>query len=415
MEDLNLYIYEELKNIPFDLFKLLTRYVQVNKKVKVAFVGGYIRDLLIKRFHSNYSFQTIDYDLVIEGSSLSLAKFIKKNIVNVEICLIKEFGLYNTVELNINKIKVDIASARVEKYIAPGVNPSVIDSNLKDDLRRRDFSVNSIAYEISEKKIYDPFEGINHIQKKELHLLHKNSIRDDPSRVLRCSKYAIRLGFEISNKSLLQSQELIKEWPWKYTKNSYGYKFPPAISIRIRMEITEILKYDDLAKVIRKLAEWNVLSLLNENIKLNNKFIRGLNWLVKLKGNPILYLIKDSNSLDIISDRYFINHKEKKYLKDLIELKKFIKNNEKAIYEFSPSSWTKLIEENNLNPETIKLIICEGGIFWRHFLKWLIIYRHIKSNKDGEVLKKEGWKAGKELGEELKRLRYLNIDNYKRY
>ncbi len=415
MEDVNLYIYKELKNIPFNLLKLLSQFIEINNNVKVAFVGGYVRDLLIRKFHSNYSFKTIDFDLVIEGSSLSLAKFIKKNIIDIEICLIKEFELYNTVELNINNIKIDIASARVEKYISPGVNPSVKDSSLKEDLKRRDFSINAIAYEISEKKIYDPFDGIPHIKSKELHLLHKNSIRDDPSRILRCSKYATRLGFKISNESLLQSQELIRQWPWKYTKNNYGYKFPPGISIRIRMEITEILKYDNLTMVIRKLGEWNVLSLLNENIKVNNKFLRGLNWLIKLKGNLFLYLIKDSKSLEKISDRYFINQKEKKYLKDFIELKKFLKNNEKEIYKLSPSSWTKLIEEKNLNPETVKLIICEGGIFWRHFLKWLIIYRHIKSNKDGEVLKKEGWKEGKQIGEELKRLRYLQIDNYKKY
>ncbi len=102
MDNLNSYIYRELNYIPYDIYPLIEKYLEINKKVKVAFVGGFIRDLLIKRFHTNCLFKTVDYDLVIEGSSLSLAKFIKRNIKNVKICLIKEFELYNTVELNIN-------------------------------------------------------------------------------------------------------------------------------------------------------------------------------------------------------------------------------------------------------------------------------------------------------------------------
>tara|TARA_Y100000589_G_scaffold329578_1_gene376564 strand:+ start:2475 stop:3722 length:1248 start_codon:yes stop_codon:yes gene_type:complete len=414
MDNLNSYIYKELEKIPYNLLSIISKYLELNKNVKIAFVGGYIRDLLIKRFHLNHSFKTIDFDLVIEGSSLSLAKFIKKNICNVEICLIKEFELYNTTELDINNIKIDIASAREEKYISPGVNPYVIDSSLKDDLKRRDFSINAIAYEISENNLYDPFNGVHHIQKKELHLLHENSIRDDPSRLLRCAKYSARLGFMISTESLLQSQNIINEWPWKFKKNEFGYKFPPGISIRIRMELTEILKYDDLKKIIKKLEEWNVLSLLNESIEVSNKFLRGLSWLKKIKGNTILYLIKDSESIDIISDRFFINQKEKTYLKKFFEVKEFLKNNEKEMYEFSPSDWTTFIEERNLDPETVKLIICEGGIFWRKFFKWLMIYRYIKSDKNGEDLKNEGWEIGKKIGIELNRLRHIKIDEYRK-
>ena len=415
MDNLNSYIYKELNYIPYNIYPLIEKYLKINKKVKVAFVGGFIRDLLIKRFHSNRIFETIDYDLVIEGSSLSLAKFIKQNIKNVKICLIKEFELYNTVELNIDEIKIDIASAREEKYLAPGENPSVIDTSLKDDLKRRDFSINAIAYEVSTRKVYDPFDGINHIKKKELHLLHKNSIKDDPSRLLRCSKYASRLGFEISNKSLIQAQRMLKEWPWAFTQNEYGYKFPPGISIRIRMELSEILKFDCLTEIIKKLAVWKSLALLNEDIEVNNKFIRGLNWLNRLKGNAILYLIKDSKSLEISSDRFFINQKEKRYLKDFLEIKKYLKKHEKEIHKFTPSEWTKFIEERNLDAETVKLLISDGVIFWRFFLRWLIIYRYIKSKKNGKILKEEGWNPGKKMGEELKRLRYIEIDNHKKY
>ena len=415
MDNLNSYLYKELNKTPFNLYTIIANYLKIHKDVKVAFVGGYVRDLLIKRFHSNDILKNLDYDLIIEGSSLSLAKFIKKNIKNVKICLIKEFELYNTVEINIDNIKIDIASAREEKYLSPGLNPSVSDASIEDDLKRRDFSINSVAYEISQNKIYDPFNGISHIKRKELNLLHKDSIRDDPSRLLRCAKYATRLGFNISKESLYQAQRVLNNWPWKYTKNNYGFKFPPGISIRIRMELTEIFKYDNFTEIIRTLAEWRVLSLLDENIKLDNKFIRGLSWIKRLKGNSILFLIKDSNSLEIISDRFLINQKEKIYLKEFLELKHFLIDNEKSFYKFSASNWTKFIEDKNLDPETVKLIICDGGKFWRNFLRWLITYRHIKSDKNGEALKEEGWKPGKEMGDELKRLRFIQIDKIRKH
>jgi len=415
MEKYDLYLYEELLNIPYNLYSLINEYIALNKNVKIAFVGGYIRDLLIKRIHKLNSINPIDLDLVIEGSAISLAKFIKKNIKDVEICLIKEFEIYNTVELNINNLKIDIASAREEIYEAPGLNPIVKESTIMQDLKRRDISINAIAFEISTRQIYDLFEGINHIKKKEIHLLHKNSIRDDPSRLLRCAKYASRLNFEITQSSLVQSQKTIKSWPWNYEYKKNRFIFPPGISIRIRMELSEINKFDNLSKIISLLNSWRVLDLLNKDIKMNHKFKRGLHWMKKLDGKEILYLIKDSKSNEILCERLYINNKDRKILNEYNFIKsKFEQNKEKYKY-FSASNWTAFIEDNNLDPETIKLLISESILFWRELFRWLFIYRFIKSSKNGQTLKEEGWKEGKNIGDEIKRLRYINIDNYSKH
>ena len=412
MEEYELYMYKELLNIPFNLYNLINQYIALNKKVKVAFVGGYVRDLLIKKIHKINSLNPIDLDIVIEGSAISLAKFIKKNIKDVEICLIKEFEIYNTVELNINSLKIDIASAREEIYEAPGLNPVVKESTILQDLRRRDISINAIAFEISAGQIYDLFEGINHIKKKEIHLLHKHSIRDDPSRVLRCAKYSSRLNFEITKSSLVQAQQAIKSWPWTYEHTKKRFVFPPGISIRIRMELHEISKFDNLSKIISKLNNWEVIALLNKDLKINTKFTRGLHWIKKLDGKEILYLIKDSESPEILCERLYINKKDRKILNEYKFIKsKFDQDNKKYKY-FSASNWTAFIEDNNFDPETIKLLISESILFWRELLRWLIIYRFIKSSKNGKNLKEEGWEEGKNIGDEIKRLRYLNIDNY---
>tara|TARA_B100000965_G_C19590636_1_gene757804 strand:+ start:604 stop:1848 length:1245 start_codon:yes stop_codon:yes gene_type:complete len=413
MSQINSYVFKELQGLPFGIFNLLATYSKLNN-IKIAIVGGYIRDLLIKKIHNIEIHDFIDIDIVIEGSSILLAKYIKKNIHNVELCLIKEFDIYNTVEININNIKIDIASAREEFYLAPGLNPTVKDSTILEDLKRRDFSINAIAFEILDKKIYDLFEGINHIKDKKLNLLHGNSIKDDPSRILRCAKYASRLKFDISSISLLQAQNFIKKWPWKSLHNDSRIKFPPGISIRLRMELAEILKNDNLSEIIAFLYKWKVISLINKNIKVDNKFLRGLNWIKKLNGNIILYLVIDSIALKELCDRLYINTKERKIIDEFIKFKNLLEIDTDKYYKFSPSQWTKFIEENNINVDTIKLLIANGGLFWRPLFKWLYIYRNIQSNKTGKELKSDGWFEGKEMGKELKRLRYLQIDNYRK-
>jgi poly(A) polymerase len=414
MNDISAYINSAILKIPFNLFNIISQYIELNSSVKVAIVGGYIRDLLITKIHKKNFFNPLDIDIVTEGSSVDLAKFIKKNISNVELCLIKEFEIYDTVELNINDLKIDIASARTEKYEAPGLNPIVKHANIKEDLKRRDFSINAIAFEFSKQEIYDFFDGIKHIQEKELHLLHENSIQDDPSRLIRCARYASRLDFKISNKSLQQSQKVIQRWPWVMMKDDVKSKFPPGISIRIRMELAEIYKYDNLAKIVSLLNDWEIISILNKNISINKKFLRGLKWIKKLKGNYILYLLKNSENLELTCQRFFINSNEKKILKDYLNITNQLDNEKEKFLYLTPSQWTEFIETKNLDEETVKLLICNEGLFWKSFFKWLFVYKFIKSKKSGEFLKSEGWQPGKEMGDEIKRLRYIEIDKTKK-
>ena len=124
--------------------------------------------------------------------------------------------------------------------------------------------------------------------------------------------------------------------------------------------------------------------------------------------------MKNSESLKEQCDRFFINKKEKVILNDYFKLKKLIKTNSGKYKDYSPSQWTKLIEENYIDLDAIKLLICDGGLFWKPFFKWLSRYKNIKSNKNGTTLIEEGWAEGKAIGEELKRLRYIEIDNLKK-
>ena len=180
------------------------------------------------------------------------------------------------------------------------------------------------------------------------------------------------------------------------------------------MELSEIYKYDNLGKVISLLNDWEIISILNKNISINNKFLRGLKWIKKLKGNYILYLLKNSENLELTCQRFFINSKEKKILKDYLNITNQLDNEKEKFLYLTPSQWTEFIETKNLDEETVKLLICNEGLFWKSFFKWLFVYKFIKSKKSGEFLKSEGWQPGKEMGDEIKRLRYIEIDKTKK-
>jgi len=169
-----------------------------------------------------------------------------------------------------------------------------------------------------------------------------------------------------------------------------------------------------LNNVISIIHKWEIISILNKNIKVDKRFLRGLNWIKKLNGNYILYLLKDAKDLGTACRRFLVNNGEKKILEDYLKIKKILKTNKKKFMHYSPSSWTEFIEKRNLNDETVKLLICDGGPYWRNLFKWLFIYKSIKSKKDGETLKKEGWQPGREMGKEIERLRYLEIDKLNR-
>ena len=150
--------------------------------------------------------------------------------------------------------------------------------------------------------------------------------------------------------------------------------YPPALGIRIRMELAEICKHDNLTDVISIIHKWEIISILNENIKVDKRFLRGLNWIKKLKGNYMLYLLKDSEELEKACQRFLVNNSEKKILEDYLNIKKILNTNPKNFNHFSPSSWTEFIEDRNLNDETVKLLICDGGPHWRNLFKCCLLY-----------------------------------------
>ncbi len=165
----------------------LVKEVAVEKECRPYLVGGPVRDLLLGR-------HAIDVDLTLEEGGSTLARALAKKIEG----RVRSFPQFLTYKVTAQGMpEIDIATARKERYRQPGALPAVTAGRLKDDLLRRDFSINAVALDLLDGKIHDPAHGARDIRDGVVRVLHDRSFIDDPTRIFRAIRLATRLGFEI--------------------------------------------------------------------------------------------------------------------------------------------------------------------------------------------------------------------------
>ena len=150
------------------------------------FIGGIVRDKILGK-------ESFDVDVTYVGNAIEFAK----TIPNAEILQVNEpFG---TVRIKLNEQEIDIASTRSESYPQKGHLPIVqnIGCPLKEDVLRRDFTINAMAKSTLTGEIIDYTNGLNDIKTKTLRILHDKSFIDDPTRIVRGLKFSVRFGFKL--------------------------------------------------------------------------------------------------------------------------------------------------------------------------------------------------------------------------
>ena len=165
----------------------LVREVALEKDCHPYLVGGPIRDLLLGR-------HAIDIDLTLESDASTLARALAKRLDG----RVRSFPQFLTYKVTASEFpEIDIATARKERYRKPGALPAVTAGRLKDDLIRRDFSINAMALDLIDGKMHDPTGGAKDIEARLVRVLHDRSFIDDPTRIFRATRLARRLGFRL--------------------------------------------------------------------------------------------------------------------------------------------------------------------------------------------------------------------------
>jgi tRNA nucleotidyltransferase (CCA-adding enzyme) len=148
----------------------------------VYVVGGAVRDLLLGH-------EPHELDFVVEGDALEIARRAGGRVISHE-----RFG---TATVELDGVTFDLAGARRERYERPGALPEVeLGATLREDLERRDFTVNAIALHLKDRELVWLPGAREDLHARRLRVLHDRSFLDDPTRLLRLARYAARLGFE---------------------------------------------------------------------------------------------------------------------------------------------------------------------------------------------------------------------------
>jgi tRNA nucleotidyltransferase (CCA-adding enzyme) len=166
--------------------------------LNVFLTGGAMRDML-------GGFPIVAVDFTIEGNALKVAQAVaKKSGAKI----LSEDDNRKLAHLVFpSGVRATMGMARQEKYSKPGAKPAVRPATIHEDLRGRDFTINSIALSLnpaSRGLLLDPNNGVGDLERKELRAVSNYTLYDDPVRLLRLLRFKVRLGFNIEERTKMQ-------------------------------------------------------------------------------------------------------------------------------------------------------------------------------------------------------------------
>ena len=179
---------------------------------KLFFIGGVVRDELLGR-------ESFDIDITCVGNAIEYcSKFGEVVQVNPDFGtvrvklspLIRPSGTFSRIGEK-DAVVVDFASTRSESYPRKGHLPVVdkIGCSLREDVMRRDFTINAMAKSVTTGEIIDYTGGLEDLKNKKLRVLHDKSFIDDPTRIIRALKFSVRFGFELDEHTRKLQQDYL--------------------------------------------------------------------------------------------------------------------------------------------------------------------------------------------------------------
>ncbi len=160
----------------------------------IFLVGGAVRDLLLGN-------ETIDLDLLVEGEGIPLTETVGRQLGG-HVTTHPKFHT-GTVEFSGGR-HIDFATARTEFYQFPAALPTAEHSSVREDLYRRDFTINAMAMQLNGDepgRLLDPFGGSRDLAEGTIRVLHNLSFVEDPTRILRAVRFEARFGFHLDERS----------------------------------------------------------------------------------------------------------------------------------------------------------------------------------------------------------------------
>jgi tRNA nucleotidyltransferase (CCA-adding enzyme) len=203
----------------------------------VYLVGGTVRDILLGE-------RGFDVDIAVEGGAIGLAQALA-DALGGRVRAHEKFG--TAVVVYGDGERVDVVTARTEFYDAPAALPAVEHASIREDLFRRDFTINAMAVSLKGEdygRLVDPFSGRADLDERRIRVLHNLSFIDDPTRIFRAIRYENRYGFRMDEHTLRLARATIE-------MGLVG----DLSSARLRDELVALLEEGEVEHSILRLAE----------------------------------------------------------------------------------------------------------------------------------------------------------------
>ncbi|MDY6793983.1 MAG: CBS domain-containing protein [Actinomycetota bacterium] len=232
----------------------LLRYISKaaeNGGYSVYLVGGVVRDLLL-------GYSNLDLDIVVEGEGIEFAMMLAE-MLKGRVRSHRKFG--TAVVILLNGRRIDVATARIEFYEYPAALPTVEMSSIRQDLYRRDFTINAMAIALSGDhfgELLDYFGGLRDLERRHVRILHNLSFVEDPTRIFRAVRFEQRYGFQLERQTEMLARRAVEmEIVGKLT------------NARVRDEMIYILSEPPPLpfKAIERLQDLGALHILHPELK----------------------------------------------------------------------------------------------------------------------------------------------------
>ena len=232
----------------------------------VYLVGGTVRDILLGE-------RSFDVDIAVEGDAIALAQALA-DALGGRVRAHDKFG--TAVVIYGEDERVDVVTARTEFYDAPAALPTVEHASIREDLFRRDFTINAMAVSLKGAdlgRLVDPFGGRRDLEARTIRLLHNLSFIDDPTRIFRAIRYENRYGFRMDDHTLRLARGTIE-------MGLVG----DLSSARLRDELEALLEEGEIEHSILRLAELGADRAVHPHLAADEEAVALLRRLTELRG-----------------------------------------------------------------------------------------------------------------------------------
>ena len=351
-------------------------------------VGGFVRDSLMGK-------ESQDLDVVVESSGSHNGITLAQKLADKWQVDVKSHQDFGTATVNHPEgLKIDFVTARCETYTQAGILPTVKFSQITDDLWRRDFSVNAIAISLSSdrfEQVLDPTNGIADLEGKRIRVLHAESFSDDPTRIFRALRYAVRFQFQIETETETLMQSAID-------------RIGILSDARIRNEIERIFQEACVVEIMQWLSALGICQAICPQWQLPSDFESiwhnlqsHLEWAERHLDNDVL----NAEALPWMALNLPATGQERLSLPGRLR-QKLVAHKELAqrlLYEpLTPMMKPSQIYQF-LKPHPIEALVYH--LPQPQIEQYLTQLRRIKPNKTGNDLIADGWTAGPNLAQAL--------------